>query len=189
MEVTGIILAGGKSSRMREDKGLSLLNGRPMIQYAIDSISGICAKTIIIATNKAYTQFGIPVLSDIYPNKGPIGGIYTGLVNSTTDINIVMSCDNPFITEALLNWLLPHQQGNNAVLVSEHGRIHPLIGLYPTALKTHLKKQLGQNNLKVTEAIGADQITTVEAQHFEGYSPTMFSNINTPEERSKAENI
>ncbi len=84
MQATGIILAGGKSSRMGEDKGLVLLNGKPMIQYVIEALKGVVSDIIIISNNASYNKFGIPVYPDIIKDKGPVGGIFTGLHHSKT---------------------------------------------------------------------------------------------------------
>ena len=66
MQATGIILAGGKSSRMGEDKGLVLLNGKPMIQYVIEALKEVVSDIIIISNNASYNKFRVPVYSDHY---------------------------------------------------------------------------------------------------------------------------
>ena len=96
MKYTAIILAGGKSSRMGSDKGLVLLNGKPMISYIIEILKKMQIPIIIISNNENYKQFGLPVFADIIKEKGPLGGIYTGLKNSKTESNIIVSCDVPF---------------------------------------------------------------------------------------------
>ena len=92
MEITGIILAGGKSSRMGTDKGLLLLNGKPMVKYVIDVLSKVTSKIIIIANNDEYKQFGYKVYSDLIKDKGPVGGIYTAMNYTNSNTNICISC-------------------------------------------------------------------------------------------------
>ena len=82
MQVTGIILAGGKSSRMGEDKGLLLLNNIPMIQYIINVFDTLKIPVMIIANNDNYKQFHLPVYTDIVKDKGPAGGILSALTFS-----------------------------------------------------------------------------------------------------------
>ena len=106
MQATGIILAGGKSSRMGEDKGLVLLNGKPMIQYVIEALKEVVSDIIIISNNASYNKFRVPVYSDIIKDKGPVGGIYTGLYHSTTELNFCISCDVPMISSDFIFWLL-----------------------------------------------------------------------------------
>ena len=106
MQATGIILAGGKSSRMGEDKGLVLLNGKPMIQYVIEALKEVVSDIIIISNNASYNKFRIPVYADLIKDKGPVGGIYTGLYHSTTELNFCISCDVPMISSDFILWLL-----------------------------------------------------------------------------------
>ena len=72
-EKTAIILAGGKSSRMKEDKGLVSFNGKMLVEHVIESIKKITGKIIIITANPAYKQFGYPCLEDEMKDKGPAG--------------------------------------------------------------------------------------------------------------------
>jgi len=83
-KITGIILAGGKSSRMGMDKGFCALNGKPMVQYAIDILEQTCDSIIICSNNSDYELFDLPVIPDIIKDIGPMGGIYSGLKNSKT---------------------------------------------------------------------------------------------------------
>ena len=78
--ITGVILAGGKSSRMGFDKGLAILNGKPMIQYVIDVFEKLGLDIIIISNSPGYETFGYPIYNDLIPEKGPVGGIYTCLL-------------------------------------------------------------------------------------------------------------
>lgn len=75
MQVGAIILAGGKSSRMGVDKGLMLLNEKPMVQHVIDAVKLVADEIIIVANNKEYKQFGYTVISDEIENAGPLAGI------------------------------------------------------------------------------------------------------------------
>jgi len=77
--ITGIILAGGKSSRMGKDKGWVLFRKKPLIDYAVELLGGICQSIVISANNSAYDKLGLPVYHDIIPDSGPMGGIYTCL--------------------------------------------------------------------------------------------------------------
>src|SRR4051812_31899843 len=104
-EITGIILAGGKSSRMGYDKGLAVLNGSKMIDQVYASLKKVVDKVIIVSNTDSYNYLNVPVYQDLYKDKGPIGGIYTGLSHSTTEKNIIVACDMPFVTEAFLKQL------------------------------------------------------------------------------------
>ncbi len=98
-EVTGIILSGGKSSRLGEEKGLALFNGKPLIQYAIDILKPVCDKIIISANNQLdeYAKFGFEIVEDQVKGIGPMAGLIAGLNKSVTRYNFVLSCDTPFV--------------------------------------------------------------------------------------------
>src|SRR6202008_2205785 len=100
-EITAIILAGGKSSRMKEDKGLVYFNGKMLVEHVIASAKKMTTRIIIITANPAYRQFGYPCTEDEMKEKGPLGGIFTGLVHSSTKKNLVLGCDLPFLSQQI----------------------------------------------------------------------------------------
>ena len=129
--LTGIILAGGKSRRMGQEKGLIELNGKFLIQYAIDVLQPIC-DTILISTNShSYDFLPYQKVADEFPNSGPMGGIYSCLKASTTIQNLVLSCDMPFIQSELLSDLIKNAEGYD-VVVPWHGgqKFEPMCAYY-----------------------------------------------------------
>ena len=99
--LAAIILAGGRSSRMGTEKGLMPFRGKPMIRHIIDLLQSLDINPIqIITQHGAYEQFELPCYPDLIQNKGPLGGIYSGLVHSTATKNLVLGCDMPFLTKA-----------------------------------------------------------------------------------------
>ena len=145
MNTTGIILAGGKSSRMGEDKGLALLNGKPMIQHIIEALENSVSDIIIISNNTAYSEFGYPVYSDIIKDKGPVGGIYTGLSHSNTDKNICLSCDVPLISSEFITWLLERSGDSNVTLPKHKNKVHQMIGVYQKSVLPKFKESTENN--------------------------------------------
>ena len=118
-EMTAIILAGGKSSRMKQDKGLILLQGKMMIEHIIEKAKEVTESIIIITEDPAYLQFGLPCFADTFPGKGPLAGIYSGLLHSSTVKNLVLGCDTPFLSGRILAALRDHCDTEDA-LVTEH---------------------------------------------------------------------
>lgn len=188
MDITAIILAGGKSSRMGSDKGLLCLNGTPMISHIIYVLEEMKLPIIIISNNIEYNQFGYPVYEDIIKEKGPAGGILTGLSNSTTETNLVISCDSPFISAELLNFLLKNHDTNTITFPKHNDKIHPLIGVYSKNCYTTFEKSIEQNNLKIREIIKSlhPQIINLEESLIPNISRNL-SNINNPSELKKLE--
>ena len=186
MQVAAIILAGGNSSRMGEDKGLLELNGTPMIGHVINTLKGITDDILIVSNNEAYQQFGLPVYSDIIPNKGPIGGIYTGLLKSNSEVNIVISCDSPFVTTSFLNKLIAESDGQEVTISSYNDRVHPTIGIYKRCIKSTIKQQIDSNEFKLMKTIEKlqHQIIPFSSAH-KDIDPIIFSNINTQQDLLK----
>ena len=128
--VTGIILAGGKSSRMGTDKGLMDLNGMAMIEHVLNASNPVCTQITIVTNNPAYTVFGYELIEDEQLNYGPVIGILSGLRQSKTDKNLVLSCDVPYVTSELLIGLIQSSNNINAVVAKSANGMHPLIGVY-----------------------------------------------------------
>ena len=103
VEVTGVILAGGKSSRMGKNKALLELGGKRIIESEINLFKSIF-KEVILVTNSPleYAGFDIKIVTDIFPEKGSLGGIYTGLFYSSYDYSFVASCDMPFLRRDMI---------------------------------------------------------------------------------------
>lgn len=181
--ITGVILAGGKSSRMGFDKGLAMLNGTPMIQHIIAVIEKLGLELIIISNNPAYKDFGYPVYEDVIPEKGPAGGILTALEYSTTDVNLILSCDAPYINSEVLNALIS-QSGNSDITIAEHEGIeYPLIGVYRMSIKNVFRKNVEQNKLKlrsICSELEANIVPFLVGSY--GVDDNTFNNINTQEQ-------
>jgi len=153
-EITGIILAGGQSLRMGRDKGLLPLHGQSFVQHSIDALNPLVERTLIITANKAYQQFECECYADLYPNCGPIGGIYTGLFYSKTKHNFILSCDVPLVTSSLLEDMLNlHDDQKTITIAQEDQQLLPLIGLYHHACMPAFLKKIEQGKLKLIDAI------------------------------------
>lgn len=185
MEVGVILLAGGKSSRMGADKGLLLVNKKPMIASIIDTVSSISNNIIIVSNKNEYQQFGFPVVEDLIKNAGPLAGIYTGLRYSKAEKNIVLSCDVPFVSGALLRFLIKKSSNVDVTIVKKNNRIHPLIGVYTKNCLPIFEEELTHQQLKVRLALQKVNLNTVNATKFDEHN---FININTPTDLKFAKN-
>ena len=183
IHATGIILAGGKSSRMGEDKGLVLLNGKPMVQYIIEVLKEVVSDIIIISNNESYTKFGIPVYADIIKDKGPVGGIYTGLYNSTTELNFCISCDVPMISSDFILWLLKRSGNASITLPMYKDKVHQMIGVYSKQVLSNFKESTEKGHLKLSQVNSdmACEIIDIEKE-YANFDELLFSNINTKNE-------
>src|SRR5690242_5350819 len=152
-KITAIILAGGKSSRMKTDKGFVNFNGKMLVEHVIDALKKITNNIFIVTQNPAYEKLGLPCYADIYKEKGALGGIYTGLVNSHMQKNIVVGCDMPFLSTHVLQELINNCEGVDALISMHKGLEEPLCSVYDKSCIPHFKALLEQDRLKITDAL------------------------------------
>jgi molybdopterin-guanine dinucleotide biosynthesis protein A len=184
--ITGIILAGGKSRRMGTEKGLLKLGDKHMIEYAIEVLKKVCDQILLIENSNAYHFLGYSVYPDIFPNSGPMGGIYTGLVNSKNNLNLVLSCDMPFIKPELLIDLIANSEDKD-IVVPWHGghKFEPMCALYHKNVKSLLLQFIQEKNFKIPDTF---ELLKTKKFHIEEslpyYSSELFFNVNSKEEFS-----
>lgn len=189
MKFTAIILAGGKSSRMGTDKGLVQIKEVPMIERVINAVvkAGI-TNVIIVSGNSEYEKFGFPVYPDIFPEKGPLGGIYTGLLKSTTNKNLILSCDIPLINDVVLNLLIRNGLDKSITILKHEDRLHNLIGVYDKCLVDDLEKHITSNKLKVGQFIESHSPKIIDLKMLlPDLDDLILANINSKEELKKLE--
>ncbi len=183
-KITGIVLAGGKSSRMGSDKSEMILNGKTLIEYSIDALKPLCDKIVISSNNFIYDYTGCEVWPDELPDGSPMMGIYSCLKRSSTEYNIILSCDMPLISTSLLAYLLEYASEND-ITVPNHGNqlIEPLCGIYRQACIPVLKGFIDKGNYRLNECIRSTshRLVTIDYKT-PTFSRNIFSNINTPDD-------
>ena len=175
-QYTAIILAGGKSSRMGEDKGLMLYNGKPMIQHVIDAVLPLTNCILISANSDVYKQFNYQIFSDKISDKGPLGGIVTTLAQSETEINWVLSCDSPKITTEMLRKLVDQLRDYDAVVPQIGEKIHPLIAVYRKSILNRFKENLALNQLKMIAVLNEMHVNYYKVDESDQFN---FKNLNS----------
>lgn len=181
-KISGIVLAGGKSSRMGEDKGLMNLGGKPMVVHVIDQVRPWVDEMIIIANKPGYEQFGYQVVPDLVEAAGPAGGIYTGLTVSLTDLNFFAGCDMPFITGEAIRYMLAEQDDAEISVASLGGRMQPLFGVYSRNCKSFFEDSIRKGNLKLQTLVRQCIHKLVALDALAAQHPHLLHNINSPQE-------
>lgn len=158
-EITAIILAGGKSSRMGFDKSLIKYNDKSIIQIIFDVLDSVFTNIIVISNSVANYKFlNTLIYSDYYVGKGPLAGIHSGLTNSLTKKNFIISCDLPFIDSKLIDYLISQKSNKQIVIPTLNNKIQPLCGLYSQEilpkLSTYLKENINKTNKKLLSVKG-----------------------------------
>lgn len=178
--ITGIILAGGKSSRMGTDKGFLMLNDKSFMQHSIDALKPLVSEIIIVSNNPDYDAFGLNRINDSIENAGPLAGIYSGLEESKTDYNLVLSCDIPLINSDILKQLiLVIDDVSEVIQIESNNRKMPLIALYKKSCITTFKNLLNQGKRKLQFAVNQCCVKSVSINENEDLFTT---NVNTKDE-------
>lgn len=180
-KVTGVILAGGKNSRMGADKGLLVVNGKRIVERAIEAMKAEVDEIFIISNGNNYDYLGYKVYSDIIKDSGPMGGIFTALSYTETDKNFVVSCDMPFISKELVGFIVENSEGCE-IAIPEHGeKLEPLCAVYDRSCRDGFEALLQRKELKLLDALRHFKVKHIPIP--EGFSiENCFENINTPTE-------
>lgn len=181
-DLTGIIMAGGKSSRMGREKGLIEFKGRPLIQFGIDLLSSYTDKIKISSGNSAYLAFGFEMIADEIAGQGPSAGLAAVLKKSSTTWNLVLACDLPFLETELIDLLLSNIGSRQAVIPVHHGVREPLAGLYHKDLGKHFESAVLAGVLALHKTLDSCDVHYIETEYLLEKYPNLFTNFNTLEE-------
>lgn len=193
--LTVAIQAGGRSSRMGEDKALRPFLGRPLIQRVVERLRPI-ADEMIVTTNRPaeYAFLGLPLFADSGPQRGALGGLYTALRAAGSPLVAVVACDMPFASAALLAEAARRLELErlDAVLPGTERGAEPLHAVYrrSTCLPMiHAALQAGE--LKVTAWIPRVRLRVLRVDEWKEWDPQglAFWNLNTPKEFTEAERL
>ncbi|MCB4798105.1 molybdenum cofactor guanylyltransferase [Neotamlana laminarinivorans] len=184
--ITGIVLAGGKSSRMGTDKGFLKIDGKHFVEYSIEALKPLTTQVLIVSDNVDYNIFNCERIPDTIKNSGPVSGIYSGLTASKTKWNLILSCDIPLIKTEILQKLLNEIPDNfDAVLTKSNNKLMPLIGLYKKSCSNTFKNALENNEKRLQMVLKSLKTKQIVLKNNEQQTTT---NINTPNELKAIKN-
>ena len=180
-DVTGVLLAGGKSRRMGRDKALLEVFGEPMFRRTLQLLEMFFDTIIIAGDRPDLTPPGIPTIPDIYPGSA-LGGLHTGLKNAKTDWIFVVPCDMPCPDSRIMKLLLQNRAGFDAVVPKTAAGYEPVFALYHKNCLPHMEEMLGNNQFRIYDFYQRILIRYLdETQLPDGWQEALF-NINTPED-------
>lgn len=184
--ITGIILAGGKSSRMGHDKGLVMYKNQPFIQHIINALTNLVDEIIIVSDNSEYDIFKVKRVPDIIKNAGPLAGLYSGLQSSKTEHNLVLSCDVPLVSKQLLQTLIKYNTDEIDVLqFQSNNKTTPLIALYKKRCSDSCLKTLESGEKRLRYFIKQLHSKTITVDNI---LKNHIANINTKDELKQLNN-
>lgn len=183
--MTGIVLAGGKSSRMGSNKALLRLGAKTIIEIVITRLKVLFDEIIIISnTPSDYQEFGLNVYPDLLPAKGALGGIHSALTHSPTTYSFIVACDMPFINTDLVSYLLSECGSYDVTIPFTPKGYQPLHAIYSKGCIEHIERQIDGDNLKVLDLFAELEVRKVRSEEIKPYDPEFrsFINLNTWED-------
>jgi molybdopterin-guanine dinucleotide biosynthesis protein A len=185
------VLAGGKSSRMGTDKAFLDFGGQTLLQRSLATLRSVCADVAIIGDPARFAEFG-PVFSDLFPGCGPLGGIHAALKHSYADLNLMVAVDMPFVSPELLRFILAAAENTSIVTVPRTGKgFQPLCAVYRRNFIETAEANLRAGKYKIDASFSAIPMRIIEEVELSGagFSERDFFNVNTPDDRSAADQL
>jgi molybdopterin-guanine dinucleotide biosynthesis protein A len=186
MRVTGVIQAGGKSTRMGgRPKALLELGGRRIIERVADAVKPAVDDLLIVTnTPDLYAFLGLPMVADAYPDHGSLGGIYSGLRASPGDAAFTVACDMPFLHPDVVR-LVVERAGSGDVVIPRVGeQLETLHAAYAKSCLGAIEARLVAGRLKIVEFFERVSVVEIAEREVARYRDPaiVFMNVNTPEE-------
>ncbi|HWU39116.1 MAG TPA: molybdenum cofactor guanylyltransferase, partial [Candidatus Acidoferrum sp.] len=183
--MTGVVLAGGQSTRMGTNKALLEFDGTPLIERLVRTIRPLFREIAIVANDAdAYVYLGVPIWSDRVPGKGALGGIYTGVYHSVFPQTFCIACDMPFPNPAVIASLRDLAPGYDVVVPHTADGYQPLHAVYSKTCLASMEGMIRDDRLKIDRLFSVVRLRTVEEEELRPLDPSLlcFVNVNTREE-------
>jgi len=206
--MSAVVLAGGDSRRMGTDKAfLKMPGGEPLIEAILSKLAPLSDEIILVANRtQGYERLGVELVADIYPGKGSLGGIYTGLWAMSHSHGLVVACDMPFLKPSLLRYMLVMAPEYDVVVpravpwgglkapkeetAREH-LLHPFHAVYSKSCLEPMKDLLESGDLRIISFYPQVRVRYVEEGEIDIFDPEhlSFFNINTPADLRRAQRL
>lgn len=192
-KATGVILAGGRSSRMNfNNKAFLYIRGKRIIEIILSKFTSFFEETIIISNEPSlYEYLGVPIYQDIYPGLGPMSGIHSGLTYAQGDAIFALACDMPFVNMAMVDYMFEKLEGYDAVVPKIDDFLHMTAAVYHKRCLPILSNNLIHKKLKMSllfAELNALALKEDEIKIF-GDKKEIFHNINSEDDLLLAEKI
>jgi molybdopterin-guanine dinucleotide biosynthesis protein A len=188
--ITGVVQAGGKSTRMGgRPKALMDLGGQRIIERVVRALEGEVDDVLIVTnTPELYAFLGRPMVADVWPDSGSLGGIYSGLKAAAGDAVFTVACDMPFLRGDVIRLVVDRAGEGDVVVPVVGGQYETLHACYHKRCLGPMEDRLRQGQLKIVGFFGQVRVVTIgEAEIRRQGDPTViFMNVNTPEELERA---
>lgn len=186
-DITGVILVGGKSRRMGQDKALLPFAGKPLFEWVLDAHSRLFSQVILVGDRpERFGSSGLPVFEDLFPGSA-LGGLYTGLVCADTPFIFVSACDVPFPDSEVMNYLVSLKEGFDVVVPKTAEGLEPLFAVYSASCREPMRRMLYAGNFRIYDLyqeVRTRYVLPEEISHLDDAGRT-FLNLNTIEDLNR----
>jgi molybdopterin-guanine dinucleotide biosynthesis protein A len=192
-DVSGVLIAGGKSRRMGMDKRLLTVGGTNLFHRTLSLLEQMFSETIVVLAQPVASLEvrGSRVVYDVIPNTGSLGGLYTGLMAASHPRIFAVACDMPFLDADMMRFMASFDSAADIVVAKLQNGFQPLHALYSRSCLPFLKAMAADRDLKIQKLYGAQQlrVTVVDMADIASVSNGLksFRNVNTAEELAQAE--
>ncbi len=190
--MTGLILAGGKSKRMGQEKALLPLGNKTLIERVADALGCVCDPIIIVTnTPSNYSFLGLEMVGDLIVGHGALSGIHAGLFFSPTPRAFVIGCDMPLVNPALVRLLMEQKAKWDVIVPSVGEFLEPLHAVYSKRCLPTMEKFLLSGGRRILDLYPKLKVLRVSEAELRKVDPELlsFSNVNTPDDLSKVEGL
>jgi molybdopterin-guanine dinucleotide biosynthesis protein A len=190
-DITGIILAGGKSKRMGKEKALLPIGNKSIIQVLVEKLKELFPKVILSTNSPEHFVFlKIPMVEDFYKNMGPLSGIHAGLIETETEKNFIISCDLPLMNKEMIEYICNYKSDKKIVVCKVGDYIEPTFGIYSKSivddieviLNLNLQQGLSPKDISIQNVIQKLDAEIVDPSSLPFYNEDLFYNMNSFED-------
>ena len=180
--ITGILLAGGLSERMGREKAFIQVGNSMMYQFPLRVLESLCQKILISTRKKLAIEEAHEQVKDLISGIGPMGGLYTCLKHSETELNFVAPCDLPLVNNELFLHLLKHVDGCDLVIAAgQPGKPEPLCGIYRKTVLPVIQEMIREKNYAIHQLLTRVNSKIILVDHgLPFFHEKLFSNVNSP---------
>ena len=193
MRITGVIQAGGRSTRMGgEPKALIDLGGRRIVERVLAAIAPVVDDVLMVTnTPDRYAFLGLPMVGDVFAEGGSLGGIYSGLAAARAEAVFNVACDMPFLRADVARLVLAHAGDADVVIPRVGEQLETMHAVYGKACLPHMEERLRAGRLKIVGFF--DRVRVLEVPEAEvrrlADPDVVFMNVNTPDELARAREL
>jgi len=183
--MTGIILSGGENSRMGVNKAFVVMDGKRLIDRTLEIFRGLFEEVIVVTNSPLdYLDLDVTIVTDIYPGKKALGGVYTGLFYATCSHAFVAACDMPYLNPRFIACMMQQAPAYDIVVPETPEGLEPLHAIYAKSCLPGMKRLINQDKLKITGSYKGMKFLTISDAIRNTFDPDMrmFINVNTPED-------